>query len=694
MPTQSCRGLDPRSFVIIQPLPSPPLGGLKIQARSLTSELGVYNPCEPSREQIFRENYRRRQRQLSQQGYRSVSWKPYQEIGAPLYLETKKLILHSLGQLDQPPALQDITDETHGTAEEKLEEVKLPVSPDVSKDDKLFPGKLLRLTHESRELRTIRKDLVHTRQLMSAVRRGAGYFKCLKKEEEEKEGELLAARRRREEQRRAAWNPPKPSSDEESEGEQSDPENFFKTEPASFEVTGQGSETGRWSSRRKRVVPTRPFTPIHCSLLSTRLTERDAETLFRQLCVLIWLLETLTVEPPNATGSVLTCWSGRDPGGTKSSTKRINKDKAIETKWEQFVMQSKGKKLGHRTPRRTSFHLRKTSFGSASRISLMSSNQTLVPDSASSLMTSSDELAAGTSGLNLVCETQEEESATNGSVSHNRQEREDEEPVTDYLRKLLESVHQSIAKELHGEEGAERKNCKESSAAAPRSEQRCGWTDRSVEQQQQQQQQQQPGVCQPAQRPRSSPTHPFSNAGRFSASKSRFSADLQSKFVEVAEEAVLSLHDSLACLERKRLDSGRSKLNALDQPRSPHTYAQDLCRLAEEPGPDQVQGRAETWFSGLLSRIPEGLKENPQISRALRRLSKLGDRQDLRVRSQHFLRVLSGLRDWELCSPYVSSAIEFTRDKVVQMSAEDYDSWLQLRVDIAKRCPSAPPPMR
>uniref|UniRef100_A0A4W3HPV5 Uncharacterized protein n=1 Tax=Callorhinchus milii TaxID=7868 RepID=A0A4W3HPV5_CALMI len=454
---------------------------------------------------------------------------------------------------------------------------------------------------------------------MSAVRRGAGYFKCLKKEEEEKEGELLAARRRREEQRRAAWNPPKPSSDEESEGEQSDPENFFKTEPASFEVTGQGSETGRWSSRRKRVVPTRPFTPIHCSLLSTRLTERDAETLFRQLCVLIWLLETLTVEPPNATGSVLTCWSGRDPGGTKSSTKRINKDKAIETKWEQFVMQSKvtcaltfvsrrlealsplsQKVVGSTpTPPRPSPHVRTCCIIGRCHPSLETFPRGAPLCLHSFVRRTFDFDMYDTAGV-----------VWGGSLVFGGLGAADEGVKVTVLPLPLLSL--------------------------------------------------------------SSPTHPFSNAGRFSASKSRFSADLQSKFVEVAEEAVLSLHDSLECLERSvRTACGRCVCIAC---------ALHVCIVCAALG-------------HLLSRIPEGLKENPQISRALRRLSKLGDRQDLRVRSQHFLRVLSGLRDWELCSPYVSSAIEVRASPPIPPT-EDYDSWLQLRVDIAKRCPSAPPPMR
>lgn len=85
---------DPRSYMVIQPLPIPSQKGLKIQARSATH----YNCWVPCRDEIFRDSYYRRQRQLSQQGYNSPNYKPFEELGQPLFLEVKKLILQSLGQ--------------------------------------------------------------------------------------------------------------------------------------------------------------------------------------------------------------------------------------------------------------------------------------------------------------------------------------------------------------------------------------------------------------------------------------------------------------------------------------------------------------------------------------------------------------------------------------------------------------------
>lgn len=38
-------------------------------------------------------------------------------------------------------------------------------------------------------------------------------------------------------------------------------------------------------------------------------------------------------------------------------------------------------------------------------------------------------------------------------------------------------------------------------------------------------------------------------------------------------------------------------------------------------------------------------------------------------------RVLSGLRPWEICSPDVSAAIEFCRERIVEMPVDEYEKW-------------------
>ncbi|XP_072921547.1 coiled-coil domain-containing protein 60-like [Hemitrygon akajei] len=669
-----CKVLDPRSFVAIKPLPFSPAKGLKVQARSLT----VYRPCEPSREQLFRENYRRRQKQLSQQGYRSVIWKPYQAIGQPLHLGQRGLILHSLGQLDQT-----MIDETISSMEECPEEAKRLSSTTVPKENKMPAENHTHLKHKDKGLKTISKDLLHTRQLVNTAKQGQGFFRRLKREEKEKETAQLREQRKRIEKRKTAWQPPKFSSDEDSEEEQDVEKRFFKTEPVLSVHLKTVQRHSQKASRKGKNVTARPYTPVHCSLISTRFTEEDMEPLHRQLCALNWLLEAVAAEPPSTIGPVSSCWSARDSGGMKNVSRKISKDKSIEAKWEQFTSQPKFKRSTLRVLQKTTMRPRRASLSVASPANVSSSVMTPVFDSAASEVTISEDVGTGSPApvLESVSEIPDDDSTVSSLCTQNKQDQE-EEPISDYLQKLLDSVHQSINTELHGEQKDPRDNEKSSTAVMsngkmnPRASHS---TEPPAD------------VNKLQQRPKSSPSSPISKSSLFSASKSSLPLEMQSKFIEITEEAALCLHDNLAALEKNRWDTSKQKFCALENITSFYTFSEDLQRSLQESRGNKTEGTAETWYSSLLSRVPEAVQRNQKISRALRRLEKFGVRQNFRIRPQHFLKVLHGLRNWELCSPDVSAAVEFLRDEVIRMPMEDYDSWLQLKLKMPQRIQSAPP---
>ena len=94
MPSASKNEL--RRHIKLVPLPISGQKGIKIQARCDT----VYNPTEPSRDVVRKDNYHRRQQQVLNQGFRSVNFRPYQGIGDPFYLEERELALRALGQWD------------------------------------------------------------------------------------------------------------------------------------------------------------------------------------------------------------------------------------------------------------------------------------------------------------------------------------------------------------------------------------------------------------------------------------------------------------------------------------------------------------------------------------------------------------------------------------------------------------------
>ncbi|MEE6503794.1 hypothetical protein FKM82_004958 [Ascaphus truei] len=409
-----CR--DPRSYVVIKPLPIPSQKGLKIQARSPIH----YNCWEPSREQVFRANYQRRQEQLSQQGYNSLTCKPYQDLGQPLYFEAKKLILHSLGQDERE------TKSKETIAEEEIpEETRTDTSSKTSQAKPRAPfGTSVYLRHREKDTKSFNKELHHTRQLIANVRQGRGYFYLLHKEEEAKKLDRLKREHLQHEKRKTDPQPPRGSTEEISEEEMSkwaDKTRLFLTE-----VTEQQKE----GKRAKR----RPFTPIHNSLFSAQVLDADPESLFRQLCALHWLLESLNLEPSSAMRPVSSCWNIRDPGGCKAASKRINKEKDVELKWEQFIMPGKAKKTNQKLQRSHLMRLRKSSFLSDSRFSALSSTHTPTMGSVSSLIPSSDEVparATGSSDAPREGAYDIESNANSSSMTQVNTGKEEEEPVSD-----------------------------------------------------------------------------------------------------------------------------------------------------------------------------------------------------------------------------------------------------------------------
>ena len=55
-----------------------------------------------------------------------------------------------------------------------------------------------------------------------------------------------------------------------------------------------------------------------------------------------------------------------------------------------------------------------------------------------------------------------------------------------------------------------------------------------------------------------------------------------------------------------------------------------------------------------------------------------------------FLKVLERLREWEICSPDISAAIEFCREKIVKMSIEQFEEWFQNQFPRVIRPQTAP----
>ncbi|XP_061458605.1 coiled-coil domain-containing protein 60 isoform X1 [Rhineura floridana] len=647
---------DPRYFVVIRPLPIPNQKGLKVQARSNT----IYNCWDVTREQVFRENYHRRIKQLTQQGYFTPSWKPYQDFGEPLYLDPRKLTLYGLGQLPLEFFREDVCPE----------EITEPAEPKAAKKSKQkdHEKKPLPFRHLEKDLRTLHRDLVHTRCLINSVKIGRGYFHTLHRETLERKNALMLEERKEEERWKTEFQPPRyPSSSSSDEGSSDDEEltDFFLTECPFLRETEK--------KKKKKIV--RPFTPVYNGLLAEKHPDAHFESIFRQLCALNWLLEALTLEPNSSMKPVITCWNPKDYGGGKSSLKVITKEKTVKTRWEHFLLQTKGRKYTQKAQYRTAASKKTPKRSSTMSISSPHSKTTLT--STSSLTPVSDEAAQPPS--DSAKEVEEMES------SYSKQTKEEEEqPMSYYLQTLLQMIHEDVAKNFSKENMFWNSKYPRSHTMLTRrdleSDLSFGQKGKSSASSSKDDKtsmgamrEETPGE----QRPKSSlavtlredktVTATYSDEdsteqssrpqSSFIKRKEQLYNEMKEVFHEVAHESAFRLHDQLDILERRREEKSIQKYLCL---RRITKFRRDLERMRQsirsiEPAQD---AESENWFSTLLARIPDDIKRDHRTQKVLKKLERFARNPDLRIRPPTFLKVLGELRIWEICSPDICAAVE------------------------------------
>ena len=100
--------------------------------------------------------------------------------------------------------------------------------------------------------------------------------------------------------------------------------------------------------------------------------------------------------------------------------------------------------------------------------------------------------------------------------------------------------------------------------------------------------------------------------------------------------------------------------------------------LALAKTPNFISFTNETWCCEHYSPPPP--------AKTLLKFVGLNFQVDSRQQSAYkFLRVLEGLREWELHSPDIAAAVEFCRGKIVSMSVEEYDQWFGERFSSVSR---------
>ncbi|XP_017734566.1 PREDICTED: coiled-coil domain-containing protein 60 isoform X10 [Rhinopithecus bieti] len=184
------------------------------------------------------------------------------------------------------------------------------------------------IKYMDKEIINLKKDLIRSRFLIQSVKIGRGYFAILREETAKKKKQQQLQKLKEEEI------------------------NKFQPAKKISEIQYGDTLLSTYDDKPKMLgarVTHRPFTPVHSCIISPSLPEAHVEPLFRQLCALHWLLEALTIDHTHHTMKpVITCWNPKDPGGSKSTIKKINKDKSMGQKWEHFVT---APKVTNHTPR-------------------------------------------------------------------------------------------------------------------------------------------------------------------------------------------------------------------------------------------------------------------------------------------------------------------------------------------------------
>ncbi|XP_027422544.1 coiled-coil domain-containing protein 60 isoform X4 [Bos indicus x Bos taurus] len=475
------------------------------------------------------------------------------------------------------------------------------------------PEKPMRsIRYMEKEIINLKKDLKRSRTLIQWVKIGRGYFTILKEESALKKRQQQLEKLKEEE--RNKFQPAKRLSD---------------IQYGDLVLPTYGDEK---TKKAVAEVILRPFTPMHSCIISPSLPEAHIEPIFRQLCVLHWLLEALTIDHSHYTMKpVITCWNPKDPGGSKSTIKKINKDKSMGQRWDHFVTAPKTKKfkipVARPTTRKPSrrgstLSLSRTSGGSSPQSSMVSVNPG--SDEPPSVITQ----ATGSKDI------EDNESSST---------KPEEEPLHVNLQKLLEMVREDARRTITMENEMQR---------------------------------QAPSILSVLRQNKSDSAYKDMQTTRKSSDRSSStSGDSHSQVLQKK-------------LKRRQEERGIQKFLSFNLVSN---FQKDIAKMRHQVSTVKADAEeiADHWYFDLLSKLPEDLKNFRPARKILAKLQKFGENLDLRIRPHVLLKVLQELRAWELCSPDIAVAIEFVREHIIHMPQEDYISWLQSRINIPIRSQSA-----
>ncbi|KAL8561394.1 hypothetical protein ACOMHN_063321 [Nucella lapillus] len=303
------------------------------------------------------------------------------------------------------------------------------------------------------------------------VRLGHGLFDLIRQERTTKKTAALMEKQRKLEAARNMWQPPKRDSESEEESD----DDIIQDDGGRYS-SGEACHGSSASGKKKKSPVPRPYTPQHTSLceIGEQSEESSQHALFRQLCVLNWILDAMNMEQGYTMSPIMTCWSHNEIGGSRMTTRKAQQERQAEMRWERFLSTPMPGKMGKKSSamRPSRHHLRqslrhfnpRTSLQSPSPSPSSSSSAVNVSNLAvgASLMMATAPVSGGVGGGGGVCPHREETIPEEGKLSPlvvppaAAAEAEDEvDPAySKSMFKFLDEYYDSLRREKNNEDEA------------------------------------------------------------------------------------------------------------------------------------------------------------------------------------------------------------------------------------------------
>ncbi|XP_076818045.1 coiled-coil domain-containing protein 60-like [Clavelina lepadiformis] len=368
---------DVRNYIVIKPVPAwKEATDSKLSARSLQN----YALTLPTRYQVFKANYARRLQQMNTQGYSSASWKPYEEVGKPLYLSSKTLLQNSLGQMTDNAQKKDRlgeqskkdTDKPHtekatlkfgtNTASKQSTEPDSPPSKAKKAAKYISTASFLMKHRQHEDLQNIVKDLDEVRETMNCVKMGHALFPMLENEQNKRDNAFLVDKQNQLRDLKKGMQIQSVADDvigekEDEELKQRRPSsrqmslrragsrasNITSISAVSAPSPAPGMVAQKAEVKKTLADQARPYTPVHSNINVSIESDNLHFGIWKQLCVLHWILEACKLEASGDSHHhkvmipLSNCWDEKNPGGRTRDSRIVLQEKRNNSKWIKFT---------------------------------------------------------------------------------------------------------------------------------------------------------------------------------------------------------------------------------------------------------------------------------------------------------------------------------------------------------------------